>query len=181
MKKMQGQLDPQVKAKMDEMQQQMMGLQKENQELKNQTAIKMQQDKTKSELGHEKNAVADQISLRELQSEFAKAQKEHEREMVKMQAAMEADSIKREQDFQIKVMEAMMKDEQSQKQWAMKQLDAAHKESMMEKSKKPEKAAAPSAPPVINITNVIPKQGDKTIRVKRGKSGSIEGASVSEE
>lgn len=74
-----------------------------------------------------------------------------------MQADMESDSAKREQDFQIKVMEAMLKDEQSQKQWAMKQLDAAHKESVSKSAQKPEpKPAAPASPPVINITNVIP-------------------------
>jgi hypothetical protein len=178
MKKMQGQLDPQVKAKMDEMQQQMMGLQKENEQLKNQTAIKLQQDATKKELGHAKVAVADQISIRELQAEFAKAEQQHVKDMQKMQAEMENDAAKREQDFQVKVLEAMLKDEQSQKQWAMKQLDAAQKESAKEKPEKEEKS---EKPPVINITNVIPKAGDKTIRVKRGKSGSIEGASVSEE
>lgn len=180
MKKMSGQLDPQVKAKMDEMQQNLVGLQKENQELKMQTAIKLQQDATKKELGHAKVDVADQISIRELQAEFAKAEQQHVKDMEKMQAEMSADSDKREQNFQVKVLEAMLKDEQSQKQWVMKQLDAAHKESTAKAAAKPAPAPTPPEPPVINITNVIPKQGDKTIRLKKGKGGQLEGATVSE-
>jgi hypothetical protein len=180
MKKMQGVLPPEVKAKLDEMQKELQAVVKERDELKMQTAIKLQQDKTKKELGMAKVSGADQISIRELQAEFAKAEQQHVKDMQKMQAEMSADMASREQDFQIKVLEAMMKDEQTQKQWAMKQLDNAQKEKAQEKAAKPEKAAA-AAPPVINITNVIPKAGDKTIKVKRGKSGSIEGASVSEE
>lgn len=134
MKKMSGQLDPQVKAKMDEMQQGIVQLQTENHDLKQQAQIKLIQNQTKAELGHEKNAVehgktaaADQISMREMQAEFVKAQQEHEREMTKMRSEMAADAEKRNQDFMVKVAEAKLKDEQTQKQWLMKQLDQVQK------------------------------------------------------
>ena len=179
MKKMSGQLDPQVKAKMDEMQQGIQSLQQENHDLKQQTAVKLQQDATKKELGHAKVNVADQISMREIQAEFQKMIQSSHQEMIKLRSDMEADAQKREQDFHVKVMEAMLKDEQTQKQWAMKQLDAASKERQKEtKTEKPEKE---SKPPVINITNVIPKPGNKTITLKKNKKGETDGASVTEE
>lgn len=84
MKKMQGQLDPQVKAKMDEMQGQIQQLSKEKNDLEQQTAIKMQQDKTKAELGHEKAALANTMSEREAQSKFIAAEQKHKQDLEKM-------------------------------------------------------------------------------------------------
>lgn len=200
MKKMSGQLDPQVKAKMDEMQAGIVQLQTENHDLKQQAMIKLQQDKTKAELGHEKNAVEhaktaaqDQISMREMRAEFVKAQQEHAREMQKMRADMEAEAVKREQDFRVKVMEAMMKDEQAQRQWAMKQLEAEQKRekgggvtviTADGKVKMPE--PQPAAPPVINVRVpdiIMPEEKPrrKRIKVQRNKAGEIDGATVTEE
>jgi DNA anti-recombination protein RmuC len=80
MKKMSGQLDPQVKAKMDEMQGQLEALAKERDELKQQAQIKIMQNDTKERLGHEKAAV----SMQDIQARLQESEKEHQREMVKM-------------------------------------------------------------------------------------------------
>jgi len=183
MRKMQGQLEPQVKAKMDEMQAGIQQLQQENHDLKQQAQIKLIQNKTKEDLGHEKNAVADNtnaVSMKAIQAEFVKEGLAHQREMQRMRAEMEIDAEKRYQEFQVKVLEASLKDEQAQKQWAMKQLEQVRKEQATRAEKKIE-PTKPTASPTINITNVMPKNGDKTIHLKRGKSGAIDGASVSEQ
>lgn len=102
MKKMSGQLDPQVKAKMDEMQAGITQLQTENHDLKQQAAIKMMQDRTKAELGHEKAAVANAASEREVQARFAEAERKHQQDMEKMFAEMRGDMIKQQTEAQTK-------------------------------------------------------------------------------
>lgn len=110
MKKMSGQLDPQVKAKMDEMQGQLEALAKERDELKQQAQIKMMQDKTKAELGHEKAAVANAASEREVQARFAEAERRHQQEMEQMLTKMRGDMMQER-------LEAQTKNEEAFKRW----------------------------------------------------------------
>jgi hypothetical protein len=72
MRKMSGQLDPQVKAKMDEMQQQLQSLQAQNTELKQQGQIKMMQNQTKEQLGHEKTQAEFEAKMAAVNAEMAK-------------------------------------------------------------------------------------------------------------
>lgn len=102
MKKMSGQLDPQVKAKMDEMQQGIQKLEQENKDLKQQAEIKVMQDKTKAELGHEKAAVANAASEREVQARFAEAERKHQQDMEKMFAQMRGDMMQQQRESQTK-------------------------------------------------------------------------------
>lgn len=106
MKKMSGQLDPQVKAKMDEMQQGIQKLEQENHDLKQQAEIKMIQNKTKEDLGHEKAAVANAASEREVQARYAEAERRHEQDMEKMFAEMRNDMMQKQAEAQTKNDEA---------------------------------------------------------------------------
>lgn len=106
MKKMSGQLDPQVKAKMDEMQQALTQLQQKNHDLEQQAQIKMIQNQTKAELGHEKSAVADAASRREAQAQLDALQQKHQQDLEKMS-----------RDYAAKQTEALMKNDEAFKRW----------------------------------------------------------------